>query len=593
MGTRNAEKICGYILNKCEIVNAFGTSLVTSFIQTSCQRFFCSKSATMFRALLIAYVLGGFTFIPLLFFGILAITVYTSAPVGDSDPTQPSKQKLGESNESESNKDKKDAKVVPDISPRPLQGWLTARRTFEETPTEGSYVNQMVRSFLDARSKDPKRTRPKDLYYSVLKGTVLFLYEDDIMSECWAAIQLSSYDVAIHPPGCLDGELFAKRNAIMLRVKPAEADAQAADLPNITKEMTLGEGTSLATAEETDIPNKEFPDVVKKSDSDNDVATRDVARESAFDQSRPWFLFFKSNTQMEDWYLALLQQSYHPLSASVFEPLTDVYSVPDMDVLVSTLDNQPDPIPMRWLNALLGRLFFGVYRTAAVEQFIIDRLMRKLAKVKWPSFLTDIKVREANVGSTAPTFSKPMLKQLTKEGEASVEMGFHYKGEVRLTVEATAIINLGARFKTYTVKLVLAVVLKEIQGNLLVRVKSPPSNRLWYAFTTMPRLALGVEPVVSDRQIKWSMILSPIESVLKDIVSDFVSVVHGSPSSYSCRSRSPLYFLIWMIFHSSTPKLISCEVESLQMLLGNLRQTSPVSNVQSLRRKWRSRLKAR
>ncbi|KAF8316709.1 uncharacterized protein EI90DRAFT_3134315 [Cantharellus anzutake] len=97
-----------------------------------------------------------------------------------------------------------------------------------------------------------------------------------------------------------------------------------------------------------------------------------------------------------------------------------------------------------------------------------------------------------------------MLKQLTKEGDASVEMGLHYKGEVRITVEATATINLGARFKPYTVKL------------------SPPSNRLWYAFTTMPKLEVEVEPVVSDRQIKWSMILKPIESMLKDVITESI-----------------------------------------------------------------------
>lgn len=67
-------------------------------------------------------------------------------------------------------------------------------------------------------------------------------------------------------------------------------------------------------------------------------------------------------SRMEDWYIALLQaSSQRPTTA-------DVYSVSDMRALVDTIDTEPDPIPMRWLNAMVGRMFFGLYKTEAVEQ---------------------------------------------------------------------------------------------------------------------------------------------------------------------------------------------------------------------------------
>lgn len=71
---------------------------------------------------------------------------------------------------------------------------------------------------------------------------------------------------------------------------------------------------------------------------------------------------------MEDWYLALTM-------ASALSPdTTNVFSENDMQALVNTIDTEPDPIPMRWLNAMIGRIFFGIYRTEALEQVSVFRM---------------------------------------------------------------------------------------------------------------------------------------------------------------------------------------------------------------------------
>jgi hypothetical protein len=166
-----------------------------------------------------------------------------------------------------------------------------------------------------------------------LKGNVLYLYEDEAMSECTAAIDVSRCTVRIFPEeGLLDGELFAKRNAILVTENKGEAD-----------------------------------EITNNSSNNNNEDGSEVSLSPV-----PWYIFFRSVTSMEDWYLALLAAQ---------SPTPPPYPYVAHAALISSLDALPDRIPTRWLNAIIGRLFLAVKGTRAVEAWVISRLMKKLSKV--------------------------------------------------------------------------------------------------------------------------------------------------------------------------------------------------------------------
>lgn len=298
----------------------------------------------------------------------------------------------------------------------------------------------------------------------------LMLFDDDEQLEVRHVISLTHHDVSIYSGGDVtpEGELFIKRNAICL---------------------------SRRTVGPSELP------------PDSQI-------------SKPFYLFSENCSAKEDFYFALLrnQEQAFPTEERAARPLT--FDVKNVISLVQKLHSSEEHLQSRWLNAMIGRLFLGLYKTADIEALIREKLTKKISRVKRPAFLSSIEIRKIDTGESAPFFTNLRHRDLTVEGECCMEADVKYTGNFRIEVAAIARLDLGARLKAREVNLVLSVALRKMEGHLLFKIKPPPSNRVWFSFSQMPKMEMTIEPIVSSRQITYTVILRQIEARIKEVVAE-------------------------------------------------------------------------
>lgn len=240
------------------------------------------------------------------------------------------------------------------------------------------------------------------------------------------------------------------------------------------------------------------------------------------DDTKSFYLFSDNCSEKEDFYHAMLQaQDHHPdYTDRDLHPLPLKFDTPDLVKLVQQLHASEENLHTRWINALIGRVFLGLYKTQRIKDFIANKITKKIARVPKPALISSVTLRSIDMGTLPPFLTNPKLKELTVDGDLVVEADVSYKGNFRIEIAAIARIELGTRFKAREVTLVLATILKRLEGHLLIRIKPPPSNRLWLTFETPPRMELSVEPIVSSRQITYGVILRAIESRIREVLNE-------------------------------------------------------------------------
>ncbi|RDA91451.1 hypothetical protein CP533_6275 [Ophiocordyceps camponoti-saundersi (nom. inval.)] len=452
---------------------------------------------TSWTAILVAYFAGGVTLIPLVVAVVFLHGYYTFPRRDDVNPftdhddddeyaVRDETSSLLSSEPNNKARSGRDVEVAAGyfavcreytpmgINAKPIERSTPLGSTTVASPSPSVYQT-MYRSIFDrkpspAQDSNGLSQRPKkagNVFYVVLRHGHLMLFDDEEQLEVRHVISLAHHDVSIYSGGDAtpEGELFIKRNALCLSRRPGASDQASA-------------------------------------------------------VSKPFFLFSENCSAKEDFYFAMLRNQEQTFGFDTSAPTPKSFDVKSIIALVQRLHASEDHVHSRWLNAVLGRLFLAVYKTRDLENFIRDKITNKIARVKRPSFLTNITIQGIDTGEAAPFFTNLKLRDLTVEGECVVEADVRYTGNFRIQVGATVKIDLGARFKARQVNLVLAVVLRRVEGHVLFKIKAPPTNRLWTSFQTMPKMEMTIEPIVSSRQITYTVILRQIESRIKEVFAE-------------------------------------------------------------------------
>ncbi|KAF9182316.1 hypothetical protein BGZ51_004820 [Haplosporangium sp. Z 767] len=321
------------------------------------------------------------------------------------------------------------------------------------------------------------QARFKDSKYGVIKGATMFIYETEYMQECLGVITLPNYQISV-PGNQKDSHIFSKRNPIWLKYQPSS---------NHTRHSTASSDASLSS-------------------------------------SRDYYLSMVNCVDKEDLYFTLLRCSKLKSSRSFLREIpkrdSTLFDKSAMNTLIRSIHSNEHQFQAAWLNALLGRIFLGVYKTPQVKDMVFQKLVDKLSRVRLPNFLNDMRMKSVHLGDGIPLITRPKLLTLKPNGEMIMDLNLLYQGGFRAEVEAEAVVTVTKKIQPIKVSLVLVMTLIRLEGRMQVWIKPPPCNRIWYGFYSKPQVEMKIEPVVSDKHIKSNLIIKAIENKMLEAIAE-------------------------------------------------------------------------
>ncbi|ORE08242.1 hypothetical protein BCV72DRAFT_92740 [Rhizopus microsporus var. microsporus] len=315
-----------------------------------------------------------------------------------------------------------------------------------------------------------------NMYYGVLKHGTLFCYESEKEDNVCKILPIQDYLISLYPEGKPENELFSRSSVIRL------------------------------------------------GDIQSDTT---------------YFLNCSRKVDKEDWYLGLIDAHNmlkdSPNEAQYVMMDSTHFDASAIEDLIYHVQSTPSHRETAWMNAIIGRLFLGMYKTDMFKEWVETKVKKKI-NTKRPQFLDEITVRKVDVGQTVPYITDPKLVSITAEGEIVAEATVEYQGGLAVEIQTDINWSYSSRMKPIRMNVVLSVQLKKLFGRMMLKLKSPPSNRCWLAFYDMPEMEWKITPIVADKQITLSIVTNAIESRIREVMAETFVLpnMDDTPFCFSC-----------------------------------------------------------
>ncbi|KAJ2445282.1 hypothetical protein GGF42_006050, partial [Coemansia sp. RSA 2424] len=426
-----------------------------------------------------------------------------------------------------------------DIVARGFAKWINTKRSNSSSNNGSGPGKRSDSSGSGGSGGPPADSFQQDMYYVVLDGDTLVMYDGEAMSECRGVIITTKYRVSLHhSEGTSEAQVYSRRTPI--RLSPVDDSVEAsrykrqvaeyfiyADRPVDKEDWYFAlmwsslTATAAASSDEEDEPSHEH--TILDGDKPDSLGSN-AAAPPASPSTQTSGATSDANTHNSD--VPAQAAGVKGLTAEQRERrrlrMRKACLVPDSAGIGSILQTvsargglSGGHGPVRedeWLNAMFGRVFLGAYRTEWARRHFMRKMQAKFDRVHRPVFLDKIVVADLDIGDNVPIITSPKLETFDTNGQVDMSMYVHYMGGFRL------VLNTGVKLGSLRMSVSLSVVLQSLAGKMLVRMKPSPSNRFWMGFYEMPSIRINLSPVFMQKKVKYAAVSQAIEKQIYDIV---------------------------------------------------------------------------